>query len=84
MLEDAEVGDPRAQALILERAEGRVPLPVQADEATPGVVLLPAEKLEADAWERLAAATLQGQGYAPPEQAATPRLIAEGAEREKA
>ena len=68
MLADAEAGDPRAQLLVLERTEGKVPVPAaEPREASQGVVLLPAARLEADAWARLAAATLAKRDEVLPE-----------------
>gem|GEM_PF-5420203 len=73
MIESAKEGDPRTLAILLERTEGKVPTPIQACiEQNTGVVLLPAEKLETEAWARLAAATF-GDRYSSSGPALPPK-----------
>lgn len=68
--------DSRVLSLVLERLEGKVPDKLEAT-INQGVVLLPVGRLEADAWGRLASATLAPRDAAiDAEVVATARSLA--------
>lgn len=67
MLQDAEDGDPRAQVLVLERTEGRLPTPTPANVEEPtGVVFVPVQHMEREAWAALAQATMAARTPSTP------------------